>query len=179
MLRFREATASEAGTVARLHAQSWRAHYRGAYEDAYLDGDVFGDRLRVWEERFSSSTEGQYVVLAELEGESVGFACVYGALDPDWGSLLDNLHVAPSHQGQGIGAALVADVSAWCRDHHPECGLHLWVLVQNHGAQRFYARLGARDEGGEISEPPGGGRIHGRRYVWRTLPDLALPTGPR
>ena len=47
MLRFREATRADAMAVARLHAESWRVHYRGAYRDAYLDGDVVEDRIRV------------------------------------------------------------------------------------------------------------------------------------
>ena len=39
--------------VATLHAESWRRHYRGAYSDAYLDGDVVADRLEVWGERMA------------------------------------------------------------------------------------------------------------------------------
>src|SRR6188768_3459087 len=43
----RPATAGDAGQIAALHADSWRRHYRGAYSDAFLDGDVLTDRLRV------------------------------------------------------------------------------------------------------------------------------------
>ncbi|MEN8162339.1 MAG: GNAT family N-acetyltransferase [Myxococcota bacterium] len=178
-MRLRAAGAADAPLVAALHAESWRAHYRGAYRDTYLDGDVVADRQRVWEERLGSPPPNQHVVLAEEGGEPLGFACVYGTADPRWGSLLDNLHVRPAHQGRRVGAHLVADVVAWCRQHHPACGLYLWVLAENEGAQRFYRRLGASDRGGELSEPPGGGTIHGRRYVWTTLPDPAsfgLPT---
>ena len=39
--------------VATLHAESWRAHYRGAYRDEYLDGEVVQARIRVWKERLS------------------------------------------------------------------------------------------------------------------------------
>ncbi len=50
------------------------------------------------------------------------------------------------------------------------------VLTEpNRGAQRFYQRLGASDQGGEISEPPGGGQIHGRRYAWKAVPDIPRP----
>jgi GNAT superfamily N-acetyltransferase len=175
-MRFRTATRADATAVATLHADSWRAHYRGAYRDAYLDGDVVADRLRVWEERLAAPAANQLVMLAEDDdGALLGFACAYGAHDATWGSLLDNIHVRPEHQGRGVGAALLAEVAAWCGAHHGGCGLYLWVLVQNHRAQRFYARLGASDRGGELSEPPGGGQIHGRRYAWDAVP--ALPRG--
>ena len=32
----------------RLHADSWRRHYRGAFSDAFLDGDVAGYLLAEW-----------------------------------------------------------------------------------------------------------------------------------
>jgi len=39
---FRPARASDSEAIAALHADSWRRHYRGAYSDAFLDGDVAG-----------------------------------------------------------------------------------------------------------------------------------------
>src|SRR6478752_4827506 len=48
---FRLARAADALAVAALHADSWRRHYRGAYSDAFLDGDVLKDRRSVWEAR--------------------------------------------------------------------------------------------------------------------------------
>jgi GNAT superfamily N-acetyltransferase len=174
-MRFREATGADAMAVATLHAESWRAFYRGAYRDEYLDGDVVEDRLRVWEERLSTPAPYQFVVLAEEDDELIGFACAYGGHDETWGSLLDNIHVRPKHQQRGVGARLMAEVTAWCRANYADCGLYLWVLEQNRGAQRFYQRLGASDQGGEISEPPGGGQIHGRRYAWKAVPDIPRP----
>ncbi len=165
--------------VATLHAESWRAHYRGAYRDEYLDGDVVEDRLRVWEERLSTPAPNQFVVLAEEDDDLIGFACAYGGDDETWGSFLDNIHVRPEHQRRGVGAGLVAEVAAWCRANYADCGLYLWVLQQNRRAQRFYRRLGASEEGGEISEPPGGGQIHGRRYAWKTVPEIRQPRSMR
>jgi len=172
-MRFRKATAADAKAIATLHAESWRAHYRGAYRDEYLDGEVYQDRLGVWEERLSAPSQNQFVVLAEEGDDLIGFACTYGAYDETWGSLLDNLHVRPEYQGQGVGLGLMAEVAAWCRANYRGCGLYLWVLEQNRRAQQFYQRLGASDQGGEISEPPGGGQIHGRRYAWRVVPDIS------
>lgn len=171
-MRFREATRCDVTAVATLHAESWRNHYRGAYRDEYLDGEVFEDRLRVWEERLSMPAPNQFVVLAFQGDDLSGFACAYGGHDETWGSLLDNIHVRLECQHRGVGTGLMAEVAAWCRVSYPDCGLYLWVLEQNRGAQRFYQLLGASDQGGEISEPPGGGQIHGRRYAWKTVPDV-------
>jgi len=171
-MRFREATRADAIAVAQLHAESWRAHYRGAYRDEYLDGEVVEDRIRVWEERLSTPARNQLVILAEEDYHLIGFACAYGGHDETWGSLLDNIHVQPEHQRRGVGAGLLAEVAAWCRMNYADCGLYLWVLERNQLAQRFYQRLGASDWGGELSEPPGGGQIHGRRYAWKAVPDL-------
>ena len=171
-MKIREATGADALAIAKLHADSWRAHYRGAYRDDYLDGDVVADRRKVWTNQLSAPPENQYVILAEENGELVGFACAFGADDPVWGTLLDNIHVQTNRQRSGIGAALLAQIAAWCRQHYPHCGLYLWVLAENDRAQKFYKSLGAVDRGGAFSEPPGGGEIHGRRYVWDALPDL-------
>jgi GNAT superfamily N-acetyltransferase len=171
-MRFREATRLDATAIAALHAESWRAHYRGAYRDEYLDGEVVEDRLRVWKERLSRPVLNQFVVLAFEGDDLIGFACVYGRHDETWGSLLDNIHVRPEHQRLGVGTGLMAEVAAWCRANYADCGLYLWVLEQNRRAQRFYQRLGASDHGGEISEPPGGGQIHGRRCAWKTVPEI-------
>src|SRR5947199_8305345 len=48
---YREATAKDVEAIAALHADSWRRHYRGAYSDAFLDNEVFADRLQRWPDR--------------------------------------------------------------------------------------------------------------------------------
>ncbi len=77
----------------------------------------------------------QFVVLAEEDDDLIGFACAYGGQDETWGSLLDNIHVRPEHQRRCVGAALVAEVAAWCRANYAGCDLYLWVLEQNRPAQ--------------------------------------------
>lgn len=51
--RLRMAGPDDAERVALLHADSWRRHYRGAYSDSFLDGDVVADRLSVWSVRLA------------------------------------------------------------------------------------------------------------------------------
>src|SRR5271167_4459205 len=93
-LRMRAADAGDAAAVARLHADSWRRHYRGAYSDAFLDGDVDGYLLAIWAERLSAPDPQAWTTLAEVGGEVVGLAHTRLGEDAAWGALLDNLHVS-------------------------------------------------------------------------------------
>jgi GNAT superfamily N-acetyltransferase len=127
----------------------------------------------------TSPPTNQYVVVAELDGDLVGFACAYGAEDERWGSLLDNLHVRTDLHRSGIGRALVIEVSRWCAERYPDDGLYLWVLGQNTNGREFYARIGGVDVGGERrSASAGGGLVNEvRRIAWAALPPTGLGTG--
>ncbi len=162
----REAAVSDVSAIANLHADSWRNTYRGAYSDAYLDGPVFDDRVKVWAERLSSPPANQYVVVAEDGGEVVGFACVYGNHSVEHGSLLDNLHVKQDLQKSGIGKQLVVEAARWCAANYPAQDMYLGVLEINANAQAFYRRLGGADVGGDTTDEPGGGTVPYRIIRW-------------
>jgi GNAT superfamily N-acetyltransferase len=178
LVYYREATYSDRLAIATLHAESWRHTYRGSYRDEFLDGPVFEDRRAVWEKRLAEPPANQYVIVAEEQGDMVGFASVYGRDDPQWGTRLSNIHVRPALHRHGIGTALVAEVVAWCRVHYADCGLWLWVVGQNHLARRFYEQLGALDSGAEL-RPPNAGSNEPRelhRYSWATLDCVCVGT---
>jgi ribosomal protein S18 acetylase RimI-like enzyme len=170
-LQFRPAGPDDAEAVANLHADSWRRHYRGAYSDAFLDGDVFADRLAVWAERLRQPDPGRCTILAENSG-LVGFANTFLDDNPRWGALLDNLHVADRHKRQGIGARLLALTAEAVIECSERTALYLWVLQQNVDAQAFYQACGGRCVGHCPVSPPGGiaSRLVGSpvklRYAW-------------
>lgn len=166
MIRYREAAPTDTAAIATLHAESWRATYRVAVRDDFLDGPVYEDRQAVWGQRMSSPPANRFVFVAEEAGTLAGFACAYGAEHERWGTLLDNLHVYRERQGQGIGKRLMTEVAKWCVRAYPERGLYLGVLEQNSHAQTFYKSLGAADVGGELWHPPGGGSAPVRFYAW-------------
>ena len=168
-MNIRDARLDDSEALAQLHAESWRSAYRGAYSDAYLDGDVVQDRKSVWHARLSAPRAGQFTIVAEQGAAIVGFACAFGADDPRWGTLLDNLHVRPDRKWSGIGTQLIREVALRSQRDWPETGLYLWVLEVNAPARRFYERLGAQNAERSVSEPPGGGSVVGLRYVWPSL----------
>jgi GNAT superfamily N-acetyltransferase len=168
---FRQANPADAPAVAHLHADSWRRHYRGAYSDAFLDGDVLADRLEVWTERLREPDPSRCTILAEDDG-LVGFANTFFDDDPTWGALVDNLHVAQGHKRRGIGSRLLALTAEALLERPEPTGLYLWVLEQNRDAQAFYEACGGRCVERRPVPAPGGivsrlnGSPMGLRYVW-------------
>lgn len=171
MIEYRLAGPADAEAIANLHARSWREHYRGSFHDAFLDGDLPAERLRVWRERLGRAPDNQFVQLALAGAELAGFVCAYGAHDPRWGSFIDNLHVAQPFKGNRIGLALMRQAGAWLASLYPEQGVHLLVLEANVAARRFYERLGAHKAEVSTMETHGGALVRSCRYTW-TRPEL-------
>jgi hypothetical protein len=123
--RFRSAGPQDAERIAMLHADSWRRHYRGAYADAFLDGDVVADRRSVWSARLAAPS-GSETILAEQDDRLVGFIHVMFETDPRWGS---------------AGAA-----TRW-RPHPPQRN----SPRPAHGMARCFTTDPARRDGGDIA----------------------------
>jgi ribosomal protein S18 acetylase RimI-like enzyme len=181
-IRLRAAGPDDAEGVASLHAASWRRHYRGAYSDAYLDGDVLADRRAVWSSRLAGP-EGTATVVAEDAAAAcagvVGFVHVVFGSDERWGSLVDNLHVAYGRQRGGVGTALLVRAAEAVAERAAGGGpLHLWVLEQNTAAQGFYRALGGtRVERAPVPPEDRPDRLNGSpamlRFVWDDATALA------
>jgi ribosomal protein S18 acetylase RimI-like enzyme len=169
----RPARPSDAEAVARLHAQSWRESYRGAFRDEFLDGDLVSERLGVWRERLERPAPNQLVLLALQGEELLGFVCAYGAHDPRWGSLIDNLHVARAAKRRGLATALMRQAGDWLARAFPGREVYLLVLEMNAPAQRLYERIGGRCAEIETMATHGGAIVLSCRYTWSSPESLA------
>jgi len=165
-MNIRLAEKKDAEAIANLHADSWRIAYRGMFRDAYLDGDVYGDRRSLWRQRLSNPGLGQLILVAEAAREIDGFICAYGCEDSRFGTLIDNLHVRLDRQRQGIGRQLLREVVQWSLKEYPDIGVYLNVLEANQPARKFYESLGATNYDSMLWQPPGGGEVVNLRYVW-------------
>jgi ribosomal protein S18 acetylase RimI-like enzyme len=177
-LEVRAAVADDAEQIALLHTDSWRRFYRGAYSDAYLDGDISADRRAMWTARMAAP--GDCATLVVDDGNGLA-AFVHVALDDDarWGSLVDNLHVRHDQQRSGLGQLLLRKAASVVADRATDGSrMYLGVLEQNLGAQRFYASMGgACVEKTLVTAPPGTtGRLAGTpaklRIAWA---DVSVP----
>jgi putative acetyltransferase len=108
------------------------------YPGCVLDPDDLDADLFAWASHLAGSDGAGWVVTAR-DGDVV--ACV-GVVPVDEATVeLKRLYVAAAARRRGLGAALVALVEAWARDH----GRHrvaLWSDTRFDDAHRLYGRLG-------------------------------------
>ena len=167
MVTFREAESHDGNAISRLHAKSWRSAYRGVLSDDYLDKRVYAERALIWQQRFSQQAQKPFfAILAEVEGQLAGFACVFPEEHPNYGSFLDNLHVIPQRTGQGIGRQLLTAVAQRLLVDGRRGGLYLWVVEQNTRARRFYAAAGAGEVERAVLPMPDGTQVAEIRCLW-------------
>ncbi|MEM7374807.1 MAG: GNAT family N-acetyltransferase [Bacteroidota bacterium] len=172
MIHYQIATPKDWKTIARTHAHSWQLSYRGILSDQYLDHEVEADRYQVWEKRFQQIAKNQYAVLAMDGPQCCGFSCVFDQHHPEWGALLDNLHVLPSWRGQGIGAKLLLAGAKWIHHRHPNSLYYLWVYEDNALARNFYSKMGGQEKETILDRQPDGVDARIVRYVWEDLGKL-------
>jgi ribosomal protein S18 acetylase RimI-like enzyme len=166
-MQLRPGTARDVDAIAGLHADSWRRNYRGAFLDSFLDGDVFADRAAAWAERLSGPDPTAFAIVAEDEGDFLGFSYTKLGADTRGGALLDNLHVTHARKRLGIGTHLIAATARELQTRDPKSGLYLFVLAQNTAAQAFYAARGGTEVAREVRGPfPGGGTALSLRIAW-------------
>jgi len=168
------ATARHQEAIARLHAYSWQIHYRGIFTDKYLDHDVVNERMNVWKRRFENPSKDQFIVLANDQDLLCGFGCAFLNHDPDYGTLIDNLHVHPDWQGKGIGRQLMEHCVDKVSQLDGDFKMYLWVLKENHKARRFYELMGGATVESTIENNPGGGQAEILRIFWDQPPSAKL-----
>ena len=174
---YRVASMKDAAAIAALHTASWRTTYRGVFRDEFLDGPIDEERRATWSARLNAASAEQLVVVATIRDRVEGFVCAYAHGDAGWGVFIDNLHVASSFQGAGLGTGLLRCVATWAATARPGASPYLWVLEPNVRAQRFYERRAALRRESVVRENPGGGTATYLRYAWLDEAQMAAWCG--
>lgn len=169
MIQLRDAQFSDFAAIARLHAESWRKHYRGMMHEDFLKNEVEQERHSVWQERLQSPPGNQDVIVATLDDALVGFACLCLDDDPVYGSLLDNLHVSANVHKSGIGKILLKECAKRIAEKSRDGKMYLWVFARNENARDFYEHLGGRNVETVEKENFDGGKAQVCRYAWNDV----------
>jgi ribosomal protein S18 acetylase RimI-like enzyme len=118
----------------------------GPGEDALLTqaGSLFDHPIQPAAAHRFLNADGHHLLVAVIDGESVGFVTGVEMTHPDKGTemFLYELGVATAHRGRGVGTALVGALGDLARQH----GCYgMWVLTdeENLAALSAYEKTGA------------------------------------
>lgn len=133
MLTLRPASSSDAERLTRIGLAAWEVAITAWGEDLER---LRANAMRAYADFCTSSWPD--ITVAEWDGEAAGWGACEHAEDE-----ITDLWVLPSHQGRGIGSALLFELEEQVRArgyHHARIATH----ARNTGAIRLYKALGYR-----------------------------------
>ncbi|HCT76560.1 MAG TPA: GNAT family N-acetyltransferase [Micromonosporaceae bacterium] len=130
---------AEIDSVAQHHA------YAGVLPDDELAQVTPQTRLTAWTERVAKEAQSHHLLVAELDGELLGFSYVDSGQDPEIGDLYA-LFVLPQAHGTGVAQRLHEQSLSTLYSMGYRRFL-LWVYEGNARAIRFYEKAGWRHDG--------------------------------
>ncbi len=178
-LSIRRMTLADCDRVSEIRVGGWRSAYRGLVPQSYLDAlsvEQDAERRRA---RLAQHGGGVVNLVAEQEGEIVGWACHGPYRDGEvrtGDAELYAIYVDPARCGGGIGRALLAQAVRQCAAAG-HVRMFLWVLKENARARRFYERAGFRADGAEEPFEVDGIAVPEVRYA-RCLPGPPVTVAP-
>lgn len=142
-LRIRHAAPADAGSVAEVQARTWRTAYLGMLPHEVLVGFSAAQGSAFWQRVLERAGGDDSVLLAELDGEPVGFVSSGPIREriPGYNGEFYALYVLPEAQGCGIGTTLIAHAGR-ALVRHRWLSATVWVLEDNQLGRRFYESLG-------------------------------------
>ena len=121
-----------------MHVATWQAAYTHIFSGEALAGLSIADRAEM-HRRWPP-------LVAERDGEIVGFVSVGPSRDDDADGELYAIYVHPDHWDRGVGRALIEAGEERLRElGHRR--VVLWVLEDNPRARRFYEAAGWSTDG--------------------------------
>lgn len=178
-MRIREAKVTDAGSIARVHIDTWRSAYAGIVPAAYLERLSYQARETSWVDILTAHqpSTGNWVAATDA-GQVVGFAGSGPERDgnPTYRGELYAIYLFPAYQRRGVGRRLVAAVAQHLiQEGFPS--MLVWVLQDNHPGCRFYASLGG-EKVGQQSIAIGGVDLVEVSYGWKDISGLAAAHAP-
>lgn len=144
----REPTPDDAAELGRVHQQCWVETYAHLVPAEFWEHSTEARRIGMWERMLRRSDPNRRLVLAEADGDVVGFALVGAALarehpgaPPAEALEVRMLYLRRSWHGTGVGQQLLDTVLLTGE------AAQVWVAERNSRAQAFYRRNGFVTDG--------------------------------
>ncbi len=175
-VRIRRAGPADAGSVAEVQARTWGTAYLGMLPHEVLVGFGAAQGSAFWQRVLERAGDGDAVLVADLDGELVGFVSSGPIREriPGYSGEFYALYVLPEAQGCGIGTGLIAHAGrALVRRRW--ISATVWVLEDNELGRRFYEGLGGLPLGVAKTLAYRGTSYPAVREVAYGWPDLRRP----
>jgi len=106
-ISYRQADASDAPAIAKVHVESWQKSFAGIVPQEFLDNMTVGERTKAFEERFGEPNYKMFVAENSKDGV-VGFADFGKARESvfEFEAELYAIYLLSEFQGKGIGVNL-------------------------------------------------------------------------
>lgn len=141
----REATLSDAPSIARVQVDTWRSSYRGIIHDETLTSLSYESWEEMWREALTAHRAQNFVYIVEdPDAGVVGFVAAGRAREPrtKCEGEIYAIYLNPGYQGRGWGKQLFLRAVRRLVAEGMN-SLMLWVLADN-PARGFYEALGGR-----------------------------------
>jgi GNAT superfamily N-acetyltransferase len=133
----RDAELDDVAAIAAVHVRGWQHAYAHLFAQEDLARISIERRKDVAREALLSAV----ALVAERDGEVVGFAFAGPSRDQNRVAELYSIYVDPNAWGTGLGRDLLVEVEQRLREQ--SFGeAELWVLADNPRARRFYEAAG-------------------------------------
>ncbi|MBX3479559.1 MAG: GNAT family N-acetyltransferase [Caulobacter sp.] len=146
----RRAVPADAETLSRIGAETFSETFGHLYPPQDLSR-FLRTAYSLESTRADLADPTRALWLVEADGEAIGYALAglctlpHPDVTEDCGEV-KRIYLRKGRQGGGLGGRLLAEALAWLERDGPR---QLWIGVwsENHGAQRFYRRLGFEKAG--------------------------------
>jgi GNAT superfamily N-acetyltransferase len=147
----RPAVATDAATLARIQAESWRAAFQGLLSDDYLAGLDLAALQATWSGHLAEARwPGAGTLVLEDAGQAVGYSRFYPTADTDADparvAMIGSMYTVPAVWRTGAGRLLMTTVLETLTDARYATAA-LWVLEGNSRARAFYQAHGWSPDG--------------------------------
>ncbi len=178
----RPAVPGDADRVAEIHVAGYEEAYRGKMPDEVIDARTIEVRRRLWRERLPEDREREFVLVAELDGEVVGFVSGRPATadevevpDPAIGCW-ENMYSDPAVIGDARGFRVALEMHRGVEAAFAAHGYReavCFVLEGNDRAARFFELVGWKRDG--LSREVDGALLHRLRRTFRPPVPVGSP----
>jgi ribosomal protein S18 acetylase RimI-like enzyme len=167
MVRIREALIGDAGDIARIDIETWRAAYAGILPEKLLVDMSSTQRTRLWTSVLAR-TPGDVIVATDRRGQVVGFGSCGDRRDgpTHFAGEIFTLYVGLDAQGQGVGRQLLLALFTRLARRSQRSAV-VWVLREN-PARFFYERMGGK-LASQRRIHVGGAPVEAVAYGWTDL----------